>query len=299
MVGLDDESEVAVLEGDEYLSSAIDLRPKFHLYHAHVGIITGVAWDHINVFPTYDLYKEQFATFMKQLPADGSLIYCKADADLQDLVQTVQPKAKLIGYDAPEYFVDGKLTHVVIDNEYYNLQIVGKHNMQNMMAAMHACASVGVSRAIFMQAMTKFKGTAKRLEILKENENGIVFRDFAHAPSKLKATIEAVKSQYPTQKLIAVYELHTYSSLNKAFLPHYHHTMQKADIAFVLFSEHALQMKKLPPLSIDEVANGFGNSVKVFTNQNELRQAILAAYSGNEHILLMSSGTFDGMDLAF
>lgn len=299
MVGLDDASEVAVLEGDEYLSSAIDLRPKFHLYHAHVGIITGIAWDHINVFPTYELYKEQFAVFMKQLPADGALIYCKADTDLQELVQSIAPNTKLIGYDAPEYTVDGKFTHVLIDGERYALQIVGKHNMQNMMAAMHACASIGISNALFMEAMTTFKGTAKRLEVLKENEHNIIFRDFAHAPSKLKATIEAVKSQYPSQKLIAVYELHTYSSLNKAFLPHYHNAMQMADVALVLFSEHALQMKKLPTLSVDEVAAGFRGAVRVFTNQQLLRESILAEYTGNENILLMSSGTFDGMNLDF
>jgi UDP-N-acetylmuramate: L-alanyl-gamma-D-glutamyl-meso-diaminopimelate ligase len=299
MVGLDEESEVAIIEGDEYLSSAVDLRPKFHLYHADIGIITGIAWDHINVFPTYDNYKEQFAIFMRMLPKDGKLIYCTSDKDLEHLVSNTHIEASLVPYDIPIYEIRNAITHVKIGDQTYELALVGKHNMQNMMAAMHACLSIGVSQTDFMQAMCTFSGTAKRLEVLQQKQTSVVYRDFAHAPSKLRATIDAVKTQFLQRKLIAVYELHTYSSLNKDFLPQYFQSMQQADIAFVLFSEHALTMKKLPMLSIQDVEKGFGIGVKVFTNKEALRKAIAETYTGNENLLLMSSGNFDGMDLSF
>jgi len=300
MVGLNESSTIAVFEGDEYLSSALDLRPKFHLYHPHVGIITGIAWDHINVFPTYENYKEQFSIFMKQLSPDGTLIYCKADKDLEELVAQTTLQSKVIGYDAPQFeVINGETFWQVNADLRIKLQIFGKHNLQNMMAAKYACAEVGITEQQFAEALATFKGTAKRLELLKETPTSVIYRDFAHAPSKLKATIEAVRSLFPERKLVAAYELHTYSSLNKGFLSHYAQTMDAADIKAVLYSKHALEMKKMPMLDEAEVKSGFGGNVEVFTDKNELKKFLEKHYTSHNNLLLMSSGTFDGMNMEF
>lgn len=299
MVGLSDKSKIAVFEGDEYLTSALDLRPKFHVYQAHVGIITGIAWDHINVFPTYENYVEQFEIFIKALPESGVLIYCADDPEVKRVCEQTQTAARKIPYHTPEHFVESGITYLTVNNEQLAIKVFGKHNLQNMMAAKYACLEAGLTEAQFYEAIALFKGTAKRLEMLKETAESMIYRDFAHAPSKLKATINAVKNLYPERKLIAAYELHTYSSLNKAFLPHYHNSMQEADVKVVLFSKHALEMKKMPMLDEQEVAMHFGGGVKVFTDKNELHSYLQSHYTGKENMLLMSSGTFDGMPLDF
>ena len=303
MVGFSNTSKIAVFEGDEYLTSALDLRPKFHVYQAHVGIITGIAWDHINVFPTYENYKSQFVKFAQDIPANGSIIYCASDADVNALLVQTETVCEKTPYHTPEFYVkDG---HFILPatttglNQETSLSFFGTHNLQNMMAAKNACLKAGLNAAQFYEAISSFKGTAKRLETLKETTNSLIIRDFAHAPSKLKATVNAVRELYPNRKLIAVYELHTFSSLNKDFLPHYHNTLEKADHRAVLFSKHALEVKKMPMLDPAEVANGFGENVSVFTDKNELRKFIENNYTGNENVLLMSSGTFDGMSLDF
>lgn len=300
MVGIDSESTIAVFEGDEYLNSALDPRPKFHIYKADIGIITGIAWDHINVFPTYENYVEQFNIFIEGLPANGSLIYCADDAEVKRVSETTACKAKLIPYHTPTYKVDNGT--FLIDTPLQKdlrLHFFGTHNLQNMMAAKYACLEAGLSENQFYEAIQHFTGTAKRLEIINETDTSIVYRDFAHAPSKLKATVNAVRQLYPSRTLIAAYELHTYSSLNKAFLPHYKNSMADADVKAVLFSKHALEMKKMPMLDEAEVAEAFGEGIRVFTQKDELKNYLASFYTGNENVLLMSSGTFDGMDLSF
>lgn len=299
MVGISPTSKIAVFEGDEYLNSALDPRPKFHLYKADVGIITGIAWDHINVFPTYENYVEQFEIFIKGLPKDGSLIYCEEDEEVKRVSENTRCPARLIPYSTPPNKVVDGITYVIINGKEIPLKVFGNHNLQNMMAAKFACMEAGISEEQFWEAIPLFKGTAKRLETIKETNTSIIYRDFAHAPSKLKATINAVKHLFPERKLIAAYELHTFSSLNKTFLPQYHQSMQEADVKAVLFSKHALEMKKMPMLDEHEVAQKFGEGVKVFTNQVELKEYLQSFYTGKENVLLMSSGTFDGMDLGF
>ena len=299
MVGLSENSKIAVFEGDEYLTSALDLRPKFHVYKADVGIITGVSWDHINVFPTYDNYLEQFRIFIREIPANGELIYCANDEAVKAVCESTPTKAKLIPYSTPKNVVENGITFILESDEKIPLKVFGKHNLQNMMAAKNACAYAGINTKQFYEAIQSFKGTANRLETLMEDAHSIIYRDFAHAPSKLKATINAVKNLYPERKLIYIYELHTFSSLNKEFLPHYKNSMIEADVKAVLFSKHALEMKKMPMLDITEVAANFGEDVKVFTDKNELRKFIESNYTKHENLLLMSSGTFDGMDLRF
>ncbi len=299
MVGFSENGTLAVFEGDEYLNSALDPRPKFHFYHADIGIITGIAWDHINVFPTYENYVEQFEIFIKDLPASGALIYCAEDPEVKRVSENTITNARLIPYQTPANTVVNGITYIEFNGEKIPLKVFGKHNLQNMMAAKYACIEAGLTEKQFYEAIQHFKGTAKRLETIKETSSSIIYRDFAHAPSKLKATVNAVKSLYPERKLIAVYELHTYSSLSKKFLPHYNHSMDEADISAVLFSKHALEMKKMPMLDEREVADGFGGKCKVFTDKDALLSFIKMNYTGNENLLLMSSGTFDGMDLTF
>jgi UDP-N-acetylmuramate: L-alanyl-gamma-D-glutamyl-meso-diaminopimelate ligase len=299
MVGISTTSKLAVFEGDEYLNSALDPRPKFHFYHTEIGIITGIAWDHINVFPTYENYVEQFEIFIKGLPKHGALIYCADDKEVKRVSENTPCEARLIPYSTPQNFVKNGITYIVVNGQEIPLKVFGNHNLQNMMAAKFACIEAGITEVQFYEAIQHFKGTAKRLETIKETAESLVYRDFAHAPSKLKATVNAVKNLHPERKLIAIYELHTFSSLNKAFLPHYNKCMAEADVSAVLFSKHALEMKKMPMLDEAEVAAGFGGNVKVFTDKNELRKFIESNYNGKENLLLMSSGTFDGMDLQF
>ncbi len=299
MVGLSETSKIAVFEGDEYLTSALDLRPKFHVYKGEVGIITGIAWDHINVFPTFEFYVEQFKKFVEALPQNGSIIYSANDEEVNKLIAQSNILAKKTPYLTPDFEVRNGVVYLKNNGQEISLKFFGTHNLQNMMAALHACQCAGVSNEQFFKAIQSFKGTAKRLETLFENEHCMIIRDFAHAPSKLKATVNAVRELNPTRKLIAVYELHTFSSLNKDFLPQYNNSMQAADFKAVLYSKHALEMKKMPMLNNEEVAAGFGNNVQVFTDKNELRKFIESHFTQNENLLLMSSGTFDGMDLNF
>lgn len=300
MVGFSETSKIAVFEGDEYLTSALDLRPKFHVYQADIGIITGIAWDHINVFPTFENYVLQFKKFVVDIPANGAIIYCNADAEVNKLLVQTETTCEKIPYTTPTFSVsEGKFIVETPDGHAVTLNFYGTHNLQNMMAAYHACLKVGLNQNQFFEAISSFKGTAKRLETLKETESSLIIRDFAHAPSKLKATVNAVRELYPERKLIAIYELHTFSSLNKDFLPHYKNTLVQADHRAVLFSKHALEVKKMPMLNKEEVANGFGENVQVFTDKKELHAYILKHYTGKENLLLMSSGTFDGMSLEF
>ncbi len=299
MVGISPTSKLAVFEGDEYLNSALDPRPKFHFYHTEVGIITGISWDHINVFPTYENYVKQFEIFIEGLPKKGALIYCADDAEVKRVSEQTPCEARLIPYGTPQNKVVDGVTYLITPDKEIPLKVFGNHNLQNMMAAKFACLEAGITEEQFYEAIPHFKGTAKRLETIKETPQSIIYRDFAHAPSKLKATVNAVKNLHPERKLIAAYELHTYSSLNKDFLPHYKGCMDEADVRAVLFSKHALEMKKMPMLNETEVADGFGGAVKVFTDKAKLDEFIRANYSGNENLLLMSSGTFDGMSLEF
>jgi len=299
MVGFETNSKIAVFEGDEYLTSPIDLRPKFHVYNADVGIITGIAWDHMNVFPTFEIYKKQFSIFAENIPKQGNLIFFKNDQELTNIINKSNIVAEKIGYSTPLFNIANGKTIITHGGKSYPLEIFGAHNLQNLMAAMHACKIAGISEDDFFNAVSSFKGTAKRLETLYKTNKQVVIRDFAHAPSKLKATVNAVKEQFPNNKLIAVYELHTFSSLNKEFLPQYYQSMQMADIAIVFYSLHALQMKKMPMIEKEEIMSGFGGKVNVFTNKDDLHTFIKSNFNNQVSLLLMSSGTFDGMPTNF
>ena len=299
MVKLSD-APIIVIEGDEYLASPIDRRPKFHLYKAHVGIISGVAWDHINVFPTFESYKKQFSLFIDTIEHHGKLIYCAEDKVLKEIVNQHQIKndIQIIAYETPEYLIDNGKTYLQTENEAVEISVFGKHNLLNLTAAKLACAEVGIEHEAFYKAISSFKGAAKRLEKIGETKNATVFKDFAHSPSKLKATIDAVKEQFPNRKLIACIELHTFSSLNKDFLKEYADTMSGADFAIVFIDEKTFLQKKMQPFSQEEVTEAFNDeNIKFFNQPENLKDYLLKFDFNNTNLLMMSSGNFGSIDL--
>jgi UDP-N-acetylmuramate: L-alanyl-gamma-D-glutamyl-meso-diaminopimelate ligase len=298
MVGLSEDSAVAVLEGDEYLTSPIDRRPKFHLYMPDIAIINGIAWDHMNVFPTFDNYLEQFRIFVSKISTGGHLIYFDGDKEVKKIALEATGEIVKTPYKTHGYFQNKKGFFGATHNRVVPLLIFGEHNMQNLSAAKEACLAAGVTEDDFYRAVQTFEGTSKRLQKLAENENGIVYLDFAHSPSKVKATVDAVRARYPGQKLVACLELHTYSSLSKDFLPQYRGTMEQADEAFVYFNPHAVALKKLETLSPETILKEFGGSnLMVFSDSGEMFSYIQNRKYGNAVYLFMSSGDFDGHDL--
>lgn len=299
MVQLSD-APLIIIEGDEYLNSALDPRPKFLFYHAHIAQITGIAWDHINVFPTWENYVDQFRKFIATLPDQAPLTWFEEDHTLQELLNEAQNKRlKSIPYQTLPHTIDDGQTTVLWEGESYPMQVFGAHNLQNMAGAMHLAEALGIDAKSFLRHMESFGGTARRLERLKDTGSLIVYRDFAHSPSKLKATVESVKAQYKERHLIAVFELHTFSSLQREFLDQYQDCLKDADEALVFYSPRVLAHKKLPELEPEEVSEAFGDGVYVYTDSSMLEKFIRAKIGPEHVLLLMSSGTFEGMPLDF
>ncbi|GAB3906868.1 UDP-N-acetylmuramate--L-alanine ligase [Mucilaginibacter boryungensis] len=299
MVKLTD-APVIVIEGDEYLASPIDRRPKFHLYKANIGVISGIAWDHINVFPTFDSYVEQFRLFIKTIQAGGTLIYSKTDTVLNEAVEADDTTSVTkIPYQLPQYQIDNGVTSIVSDGKQYPLEIFGEHNLLNAEAARLVCKQLGISTGDFYQALTKFKGAARRLELLGKNESTNIYKDFAHSPSKLQATIQAVKNQFLDRKLVACIELHTFSSLNKDFLSQYAGTLDAATEAIVFIDSKTFEQKKMEPYDASVVKKAFDKDDLLFFNDpGELKKYLERIEINGKNLLLMSSGNFGGIDLA-
>lgn len=295
MVQLSD-APIMVIEGDEYLSSPIDRRPKFLHYRPQIAIVTGVAWDHINVFPTYEEYCHQFALLLSHLADGGQVFYYGHDKDLSDIVNRSGSKAQ--AYEAvPHEIINGQISAKTVIGDQ-PLQVFGDHNLANLSAARLACLAVGITEAQFWEAATHFKGAAKRLQNLVSGERFSAWLDFAHAPSKAKATVDAVRKLQPNRRLVACLELHTFSSLNKDFLPLYKNTLEAADVAAVFYSPHTLEMKKMPPISPTEIQLAFGKEgLLVFTEKDDLARFLKDQNFDNANLLLMSSGNFGGMDI--
>ncbi len=297
------DAPVIILEGDEYPASVIEKRPKIHFYHPQVSVLTGIAWDHVNVFPTYDFYKEQFAIYLRDMQPGCTLIYNAEDKEVVSLVAKEAGHLKQMPYVTPAFKISDNAVVLNTSEGKVSLQIFGSHNLQNMEAARKVCNTLDISDADFYKSIASFTGAARRLEKIGERENFIAYRDFAHAPSKLKATLSAVRERYPDHKLIACFELHTFSSLNEKFLTEYAHTMDPADQAAVFFSGHALALKGLPPLDATAVKAHFQNdSLAIFEKSEALQQWIQDAINSADRpvcLLLMSSGTFEGMDFNF
>jgi len=289
---------VIICEGDEYPASALEKRPKFHFLFPHIAIITGIAWDHINVFPTFDFYLEQFRIFIDKIEPGGILIYNETDPVLKKLVEEHPSAVRKKGYGIPMHSIDDGKTYIELDGIKAELQVFGNHNLLNLYAAYLACKELLVDTKTFLQSIANFTGASKRLELLAKNDQTNIYRDFAHAPSKVKATIEAVKQQFPDRKLIAILELHTYSSLNVDFMKEYKSSMDKADIAVVFYSKHALELKRMPDLPPEKVQQGFDKKGLVVINDKEVLSKWLTQQSyENANLLLMSSGNYDGLDI--
>jgi UDP-N-acetylmuramate: L-alanyl-gamma-D-glutamyl-meso-diaminopimelate ligase len=296
MVRLSEKAPVMILEGDEYLSSPIDRRPKFHLYRPHVAIISGIAWDHINVFPTFNNYVEQFDIFCSLIEPGGTLVYNDQDPEVKKLGEKYAGVIKTVPYSTPVYNVTDNGTVLTYDGRDYSLRIFGEHNLQNLMGAMCLGQEIGISASDFLSAASSFTGAGKRLQKVVEKGSFVMFKDFAHSPSKLKATTKAVKEQYSNREVIACMELHTFSSLKKEFLPHYESAMSQADHAVVYFSPEVVKHKKLEPITPEMVSEGFGGGVQVMTETKDILEFIRSRKWNNAVLLMMSSGNFDGIN---
>ncbi|CAL1517125.1 Mur ligase family protein [Chitinophaga sp. MM2321] len=291
------DAPLIICEADEYPASAIEKRPKFHFLHPQIAVLTGIAWDHINVFPTYEIYKEQFAIFIRQMESGQVLIYNSADPELVNLVTATGGHLKLIPYAIPAHTIHHGITRVSFGEAATDLEVFGDHNLLNLHAAKLVCNELGISNEEFLAAIATFKGAAKRLELVARNEYSVIYRDFAHAPSKVKATMEATKQQFPDRKLVAVLELHTYSSLNAGFLAQYAGAMDAADVPVIFYSKHALEIKRMPDLAPELITQGFSrNDLRIFHEREKLEAFLAEQDYRNTNLLLMSSGTYDGLD---
>ena len=297
MVHLTKENEFMVLEGDEYLSSPIDRRPKFHLYKPNIALLSGIAWDHINVFPTFEGYVNQFRIFTDSLTDGGIMVYNEEDAILKEVVESSTHSIKKYEYSTPVYQIEDGVTYIDTPDGLMPLEIFGDHNLQNLAGAKWVCQHMGIDEEDFYEAIASFKGASKRLEKIAESSETVIYKDFAHSPSKVKATTEAVKKQYPQRDVIACLELHTYSSLNAGFLAEYNGALDKADKAVVFYSPHAVKIKQLDSVSEEQISNAFQrDDLIIFTNPSEFKEFLFSQNLHQSAVVLMSSGNYGGLD---
>ncbi len=298
MVHLTKENEFMIIEGDEYLSSPIDRRPKFHLYKANIALLSGIAWDHMNVFPTFENYVDQFKIFIDSMVNGGIMIYNEEDDIVNKIVKEAGKPIKKYPYKTPNYQIENGNVILETSEGDIPLAIFGKHNLQNLAGAMLICQSIGVGEEEFYEAISNFKGASKRLEKLAEGKSSVIYKDFAHSPSKVKATTNAVKEQYPKKKLLACLELHTYSSLNAEFLNLYQNALDAADEAIVFYSPHAVEIKKLKPISKEQIAKAFQrNDLIIYTDPLAFKNFLFDQDLEQTALLFMSSGDYGGLDL--
>ena len=297
MVHLTKENEFMVLEGDEYLSSPIDRRPKFHLYKPNIALLSGIAWDHINVFPTFEGYVNQFRIFTDSLTDGGIMVYNEEDAILKEVVESSTHSIKKYEYSTPVYQIDDGVTYIDTPDGLMPLEIFGDHNLQNLAGAKWVCQHMGIDEEDFYEAIASFRGARKRLEKIAESSETVIYKDFAHSPSKVKATTEAVKKQYAQRDVIACLELHTYSSLNAEFLAEYKGALDKADKAVVFYSPHAVKIKQLDSVSEEQISNAFQrDDLIIFTNPAEFKEFLFSQKLDQSAVVLMSSGNYGGLD---
>ena len=297
MVHLTKENDFIVLEGDEYLSSAIDRRPKFHLYKPNIALLSGIAWDHINVFPTFDNYVEQFRIFLSQITHGGAIVYNQEDIEVKQVVETAQNQIKKYPYQTPRFSVENGDTLLDTEDGPMPIEVFGKHNLNNLEGARWICQLMGVQQEDFYEAIATFKGASKRLEKIAQGPTSIAYKDFAHSPSKVMATTQALKNQYPERSLLACLELHTYSSLNPEFLSEYKGALDGADKAVVFYSPKAVKIKKLDAVSSAQILNAFQREdLLVFTDPAAFQDYLFEQDFNNTSLLLMSSGNYGGLD---
>lgn len=297
MVHLTEENDFIVLEGDEYLSSPIDRRPKFHLYRPNIALLSGIAWDHINVFPTYENYVEQFQIFVDSIVKGGSITYNEEDPEVKRVVGASGNAIRKLPYRTPAFSVQDGQTLLETPEGPMPIEIFGKHNLNNLAGAKWICQNMGVDEDDFYEAIATFKGASKRLEKIAESSSSVAYKDYAHSPSKVAATTTAVKEQYQNRKLVACLELHTYSSLNAEFLKEYQGTLDSADMAVVFYSPESVKIKQLEEVTQQQIAQAFErNDLKIFTNATSFKDFLFDQNFRESVLLLMSSGNYGGLD---
>ena len=296
MVKLTEDNDFIVLEGDEYLSSPIDRRPKFHLYKPNIALLSGIAWDHINVFPTYENYVEQFSIFVDSIVKGGSINYNEEDAEVKRVVEASENTIRKLPYHTPDYTVENGQTLLETPEGPLPIEVFGKHNLNNLAGAKWICQHMGIDEDDFYEAISTFRGASKRLEKIAESNTSVAFKDFAHSPSKVEATTNAVKEQYQDRVVVACLELHTYSSLNAEFLKEYKGALDAADVAVVFYSPHAVQIKKLKEVTHEQIATAFEcDDLIIYTNPDDFKQFLFSQDFDNKALLLMSSGNYGGL----
>ncbi|MEY8868709.1 UDP-N-acetylmuramate--L-alanine ligase [Meridianimaribacter flavus] len=297
MVKLTDDNDFIVLEGDEYLSSPIDRRPKFHLYKPNIALLSGIAWDHINVFPTYENYVEQFSIFVDSIVRGGSVTYNAEDTEVARVVEASENTIRKLPYYTPEYTVEDGETLLETLEGPLPIEVFGKHNLNNLAGAKWICQHMGIDEDDFYEAIATFKGASKRLEKIAESATSVAYKDFAHSPSKVEATTKAVKEQYKNRTLVACLELHTYSSLNAEFLKEYKGALDAADVAVVFYSPHAVEIKKLDAVTHEQIAKAFErDDLIIYTNPDDFKDYLFSQDFKDKALLLMSSGNYGGLD---
>jgi UDP-N-acetylmuramate: L-alanyl-gamma-D-glutamyl-meso-diaminopimelate ligase len=297
MVHLTETNDFIVLEGDEYLSSPIDRRPKFHLYQPNIALLSGIAWDHINVFPTFENYVEQFEIFVNQITKGGILVYNEEDETVKKVAEETTNTIRRLPYATPNYSVEDGTTLLETPEGPMPIEVFGAHNLNNLAGAKWICQNMGVDEADFYEAIASFKGASKRLEKIAEGKGKVAYKDFAHSPSKVSATTKAVKNQYPDRKLIACLELHTYSSLNAEFLKEYQNALDAADVAVVFYSPDAVKIKQLEEVTYDQIAQSFQREdLIIYTNPADFKEFLFSQNFDNSALLLMSSGNYGGLN---
>ncbi|MRI02353.1 peptidoglycan synthetase [Kriegella sp. EG-1] len=298
MVHLTEKNDFIVLEGDEYLSSPIDRRPKFHLYKPNIALLSGIAWDHINVFPTFENYVEQFAIFVDSIIKGGSITYNIEDPEVKKVVEASENAIRKLPYETPAYTVDNGHTYLETPEGSMPIEVFGKHNLSNLAGAKWICQNMGVDENDFYEAIATFTGASKRLEKIAENSTCVVYKDFAHSPSKVAATTKAVKEQYPNRKVIACLELHTYSSFNPEFLKDYKGALGPADIASVFYLPESVKIKKLKEVTPNQISEAFQKvDLNIFTESSAFKNFVFQQDFNHAVLLLMSSGNYGGLDL--
>ena len=297
MVHLTENNDFIVLEGDEYLSSPIDRRPKFHLYQPNIALLSGIAWDHINVFPTFENYVEQFEIFVNQITKGGILVYNEEDETVKKVAEETTNTIRRLPYTTPNYTVENGTTLLETPEGAMPIEVFGAHNLNNLAGAKWICQNMGVDEADFYEAIASFKGASKRLEKIAEGKGKVAYKDFAHSPSKVSATTKAVKNQYPDRKLIACLELHTYSSLNAEFLKEYQNALDAADVAVVFYSPDAVKIKQLEEVTYEQIAQSFQREdLIIYTNPADFKNFLFSQNFDNSALLLMSSGNYGGLN---
>ena len=298
MVHLTAENDFIVLEGDEYLSSPIDRRPKFHLYKPNIALLSGIAWDHINVFPTFENYVSQFKIFTDAMVHGGIMVYNEEDTNVKEVVESSENHIQKYPYQTPKHFIDDGVTYLETSEGDLPLEVFGTHNLQNLAGAKWICQHMGIDEDDFYEAIASFSGASKRLEKIAENDTSVIFKDFAHSPSKVEATTKAVKKQYENRNVLACLELHTYSSLNAVFLEEYKGTLDAADRAVVFYSPDAVKIKQLEVVTSAQIAKAFQREdLIIYTNPQEFKAFLFAENLKNTALVFMSSGNYGGLNL--